>query len=84
MAAFGLIKGDWMLGFENMVKERKGIWGKVLWNGRQVGGPWVMQAGLVGERCRVFCDGGVVSCSVLSTSLSWSASTTCRVVTLPC
>ncbi|HEY3330444.1 MAG TPA: beta-galactosidase [Capsulimonadaceae bacterium] len=47
--AIGLIKHDTMLGFANMVEERKGLWGTILWNGDQIDGPWQMTAGLMGE-----------------------------------
>ena len=56
--AMGLIKGDWMLGMANMAEERKGLWGEVLWDGKPVRGPWTMEAGLVGERVRLFDDPG--------------------------
>ena len=52
--ALGLIKGDWMIGNQNMAKERKGLAGQISWNGEELAGPWVMQPGLCGERCRVF------------------------------
>ncbi len=48
--ALGLIKGDWMLGKCNMIEERKGLWGPVLWNSRTLSGSWQIQAGLLGER----------------------------------
>lgn len=54
--ALGLIKGDWMIGNQNMVKERKGLGGRICWNGEELAGPWVMQPGLVGERYSVFDD----------------------------
>jgi hypothetical protein len=56
-AALGLIKGDWMLGFRNQAEERKGIWGKVTWNGRVLAG-WRMRAGLLGEDYRVWGTAG--------------------------
>jgi beta-galactosidase len=56
-AAVGMIKGDWMIGRENMALEHKGLWGGVTWDGRPVGGPWTMRAGLVGERCGICGDG---------------------------
>ena len=48
--AIGMIKGDWMLGKRNMVEEKKGLWGPVRWNGKEIKGPWQMQPGLVAER----------------------------------
>lgn len=47
--AIGLIKGDWALGNQNMVNERKGLWRAGLWNGAPLG-PWTMRTGLVGEQ----------------------------------
>ncbi len=55
--ALGLIKGDWMLGGQNMVEERKGLWGQAYWNKEMLSGPWTMQPGLVGERGTLFSDG---------------------------
>ena len=55
--AVGLIKGDWMLGEQNMANERKGLWGTALWNGDPLNGPWEMRSGLVGERVAIFADG---------------------------
>jgi hypothetical protein len=56
--ALGLIKGDWMLGMQNMALERKGLWGPVLWNGHPIRGPWMLRPGLVGEKSRLFdCAG---------------------------
>ena len=63
--SLGLIKGDWMLGHTNMALERKGLWGRVSWQGKPLAGPWTMQPGLVGERCRVFADAGML--------VSWQA-----------
>jgi len=55
--ALGLIKGDWMLGFQNMVNERKGIWGQVSLDGKPLKG-WSMQPGLLGEQLKLFKLGG--------------------------
>jgi hypothetical protein len=55
--SLGMIKGDWMLGRRNMVEERKGLWGPVRWNGKEIKGPWRIQPGLVGERLWLFSDG---------------------------
>lgn len=52
--AIGLIKGDWMLGDTNMVREQKGFWGQAYWNEEMLSGPWTMQAGLVGEEQKLF------------------------------
>ncbi len=52
--ALGLIKGDWMLGFKNMVKERKGLWGSTSWDGKLLKGDWTMFPGLQGERFRLY------------------------------
>ena len=48
--AIGMIKGDWMIGHQNMVNERKGIWGAVTWEGQPVTGGWALRPGLDGER----------------------------------
>ena len=56
--AMGMIKHDCMIGDRNMVEERKGLWGRALWNGQPLPGPWTMQPGLVGERAGVFADAG--------------------------
>jgi beta-galactosidase len=56
--ALGLIKGDWMIGNQNMAEERKGIWGTVRWKDRAIEGPWHMRPGLVGEWQRWFAEGG--------------------------
>jgi len=55
--ALGLVKGDWMLGQRNMVEERKGLWGPVRWKGEPIAGQWIIQAGLLGERCRLYAEG---------------------------
>lgn len=55
--AFGLTKGDWMIGNKNMANEKKGIWGKVTWNGKEITG-WTLQPGLAGEELNVFSRGG--------------------------
>jgi beta-galactosidase len=47
-----LIKGDWQIGNANMVRETKGLWGDVLWNGQLIKSKWAMRAGLVYERER--------------------------------
>lgn len=47
--ALGLIKGDWMIGYDNMVLEKKGLWSTVRWDGHAVEGPWRHQPGLLGE-----------------------------------
>lgn len=52
--AVGLIKGDWMLGMANMADERKGLWGRALWNGEALSGPWEVRPGLVGERAPLY------------------------------
>ena len=52
--AIGLIKGDWMIGHQNMAEERKGFWGEATWNDNAIGGPWHIQPGLAGETCRIF------------------------------
>lgn len=56
--AVGLIKGDWMLGNRNMAEEKKGLWGRVLWDGRPLAGPWYMIPGLLGERYQLFGPAG--------------------------
>ncbi len=58
--ALGLIKGDWMLGGQNMVEERKGLWGQACWNNDPLPGPWTMQPGLMGERAALFAAGGAL------------------------
>jgi beta-galactosidase len=47
--AMGLIKGDWMLGFQNMTQERKGLFGRALLDGRVLT-DWTMHPMLEGER----------------------------------
>jgi len=44
-----------------MADERKGLWGKVRWNGRPIKGPWRMRPGLVGERLNLMGDGGALA-----------------------
>ncbi|MDQ3815156.1 MAG: beta-galactosidase [Armatimonadota bacterium] len=56
--AIGLIKGDWMIGQQNMAEERKGLWGAVRWQGQEVAGPWTMRPGLVGEHYEIFATAG--------------------------
>jgi hypothetical protein len=57
--SLGLIKVDGLIGQQNMVEEKKGIWGKILWNGQSIKPqPWTMQAGLLGERLGVFGPAG--------------------------
>jgi len=58
--AMGLVKGEWMLGMYNMVHERKGLWGPVLWKGRPLRGPWLMQPGLLGEHFGAFFAPGLL------------------------
>ncbi|HEX8833823.1 MAG TPA: beta-galactosidase, partial [Abditibacteriaceae bacterium] len=43
VCALGLTKGDWMIG-ANMAQERKGIWGRALWNDQELIGSWQMRA----------------------------------------
>jgi beta-galactosidase len=45
--SLGLVKGDWMVA-GSMESERKGIWDRVLWNGKELMS-WKMYPGLVGE-----------------------------------
>jgi beta-galactosidase len=49
-AALGMIKGDWQIGFANMVDERKGLWGPVELNGAPLTGAWDQRPFLAGER----------------------------------
>ncbi len=58
--ALGLVKGDWMLGERNMVDERKGFWGKLLWRGEVLEAPWRIEAGLKGEQYRVYAEGSAL------------------------
>lgn len=58
--ALGLVKGDWMLGERNMADERKGFWGDLLWQGEPIHTPWRIEAGLKGEHCRVYAEGGAL------------------------
>jgi beta-galactosidase len=67
--ALGLIKGDWMIGGQNMVEESKGLWGQVCWNEELLSGDWTMQPGLVGERGNLFADGG----ALVSWQTDWQA-----------
>lgn len=48
--ALGLIKGDWMIGYENMALEKKGLWAPVEWDGKQLKAKWAHQPGLFGEQ----------------------------------
>jgi hypothetical protein len=57
-AAVGLVKGDWQIGQQNMADERKGVWGRVLWDGQALQGPWFMAPGLLGERYQLFGPAG--------------------------
>ncbi|HWI52373.1 MAG TPA: beta-galactosidase [Symbiobacteriaceae bacterium] len=56
--ALGLIKGDWQIGMGNMADEKKGLWGRALWDGQQLPGPWELRAGLVGERAAIYRNAG--------------------------
>ncbi len=47
--AIGLIKGDWQIGRQNMVLERKGLFGQAKLNGKKIAGPWAMLPWLRGE-----------------------------------
>jgi len=57
-AALGLIKGDWMLGQQNQVAERKGLWGRVTWAGQPLENSWTIQPGLVGEQAAIYQRAG--------------------------
>ncbi|MDD5708316.1 MAG: hypothetical protein PHR35_20550, partial [Kiritimatiellae bacterium] len=59
--ALGLIKGDWQIGWRNMVAERKGIWRDVHWRGRRLPGPWTLRSGLVGEPKRWWDESGTAA-----------------------
>jgi hypothetical protein len=50
----GLIKGNGLIGGDNMVEERKGLWGNVFLNGSQLPGPWRIFPGLLGEKNNLF------------------------------
>lgn len=52
--SLGLIKGDWMIGHQNMVNERKGIWGHISYNNEPVPGPCTMHPGLRGESAHIW------------------------------
>jgi beta-galactosidase len=70
----GLIKGDWLIGGQNMVLERKGLWGSAAWNGTRLKGPWEIRPGLTGEQTRVFAEAGQLvkwSDKNLNKPLSW-------------
>ena len=56
--SLGLIKGDWMIGDANMAEERKGLWGRVIINGKECRGPWTIQPGLMGEKDGLHEDTG--------------------------
>lgn len=49
VAAFGLIKGDWMIDAP-MSEEKKGLIGDVLLDGQPLRTGWVLDVGLIGER----------------------------------
>ena len=53
VAAFGLIKGDWMIDAP-MSKEKKGLIGNVLVDGKAQKLKWTLAVGLYGERHKVF------------------------------
>ncbi|HEY3325274.1 MAG TPA: beta-galactosidase [Planctomycetota bacterium] len=53
VAAFGLIKGDWMLDAP-MTEEKKGLIGEVLVDGKPAKLEWTLDVGLFGERRRLF------------------------------
>jgi hypothetical protein len=59
VAAFGLIKGDWMLDAP-MSEEKKGLIGDMLVDGKAANLKWTLETGLRGERLRLFdpCLGG--------------------------
>ena len=59
--AIGLIKGDWMLGYQNMVEEKKGLWGNVYWNDKEIFGKWKIYPGLIGEKCKIFSHPGILA-----------------------
>ncbi|MBN1900124.1 beta-galactosidase [Candidatus Sumerlaeota bacterium] len=56
--ALGLIKGDWQIGFANMAEEKKGIWGRALWNEVEIKGAWDIQPGLAGEKDELYSEVG--------------------------
>lgn len=56
--ALGLIKGDWQIGFANMAEEKKGIWGRVLWNEKEIKGTWTLQPGLAGVKDELYSEVG--------------------------
>lgn len=53
--ALGLIKGEWMIGYQNMAEERKVIWSKVSWNNKAISN-WKILPGLYGEKSRAYSD----------------------------
>jgi hypothetical protein len=53
-----------MIGRQNMADEKKGFWGRALWNGEPLTGAWEMRPALVGERSGWFRGNG---------SADWSA-----------
>ncbi len=54
--AMGLIKHEVMLGFVDMVHERKGLWGPVRWRGEALAGAWRIDPWLAGEKDKVFAS----------------------------
>jgi len=54
VAAFGLIKGDWMIDAPQS-EEKKGLVGEVLVDGKPEKLAWTLDVGLWGERVRLFC-----------------------------
>lgn len=77
----GLIKGDWLIGGQNMVLERKGLWGSATWNDVRLKGPWDIQPGLEGEKALLFAQGGRVvrwRDGGLTKPLSWLKATFVR------
>lgn len=75
--SLGLIKGEWMIGGQNMVKERKGIFASVKWNGKALPGPWTTLPGLAGEWSNIAgAAGGLMpwkraSQAAMRTPLQW-------------
>lgn len=57
--AMGLAKIDKMVGGVNMIEEKKGIWGPVLLDGRELTGDWHACPGLLGEHTQAYGAPGV-------------------------
>ncbi len=54
----GLIKGDWQIGHQNMVDEKKGFWETAYWKGTKLRNPWTLRPAMIGELCGIYGNAG--------------------------